>query len=273
MKSQTHSIRTKMHFTANYLISPTNPVSVNLIGAGGTGSRVLTALGEISHALTELGHPGLAVRMFDDDVVTKANLGRQRFAQSELGLKKSVARINNTNRFFGTNWKAIPYQYSSSQAYRFTGSACANIFISCVDTVAARMEIAAQLDNLASLRNSDRERPFYWIDYGNSRDSGQVILSTVGSVAQPASKKFSTVEKLPFITDEYTELLQRSETTDNTPSCSLAEALQKQDLFINASLAQLGSSLLWGLFRNGMTENRGFFFNLRNFRCQPLKVA
>lgn len=273
MKSPTQSIRTKMHFTANYLISPTNPVSVNLIGAGGTGSRVLTALGEMNHALIALGHPGLHVRMFDDDVVTKANLGRQRFAQSELGLKKCVARINNINRFFGTSWKAIPYQYSSKEAHRFTGSVCANIFISCVDTVAARMEISAQLNKLESSRISDRDRPFYWMDYGNSRDSGQVILSTVGSIAQPASKKFSTVEKLPFITDEYAALLQRSETTDNTPSCSLAEALRKQDLFINASLAQLGSSLLWGLFRNGMTENRGFFFNGKEFRCQPLKVG
>lgn len=273
MKSLTQNTRTKIHFTANYLINPTNPVMINLIGAGGTGSRVLTALGEMNHALTTLGHAGLQVRMFDDDVVTKANLGRQRFAQSELGLKKCVARINNINRFFGTNWKAIPYQYRTKEAHRFTGSVSANIFISCVDTVSARMDIAAQIRQLAESKNNDRDKPFYWLDFGNSRDSGQVILSTIGSIEQPPSKKFDTIDKLPFITDEYAELLQQSETADNTPSCSLAEALQKQDLFINASLAQLGSSLIWGLFRNGMTENRGFFFNLKDFRSQPLKVA
>ena len=46
--------KTKVHFTDNYLISPTNPIEVNLIGAGGTGSKVLTALMEMSHSLTYL---------------------------------------------------------------------------------------------------------------------------------------------------------------------------------------------------------------------------
>ena len=59
---------------------------------------------------------------------------------------------------------------------------------------------------------------------------------------------------------------------DNTPSCSLAEALTKQDLFINATLSQMGSTLLWNLFREGLTPYRGFFLNLKDFRTQPLAV-
>jgi hypothetical protein len=50
--------KTKMHFTDPWLISPTNPITVNLIGAGGTGSKVLTALMEMNHSLTALGHRG-----------------------------------------------------------------------------------------------------------------------------------------------------------------------------------------------------------------------
>lgn len=78
--------KTKIHFTDNNLINPTNPITVNLIGAGGTGSKVLTALMEMNHSLMALGHAGLKVRLWDDDVVTEANLGRQRFASSETGL-------------------------------------------------------------------------------------------------------------------------------------------------------------------------------------------
>lgn len=85
------TVKTTIHFTDNYLISPTNPIEINLIGAGGTGSKVLTALMEMSHSLTELGHAGLQVRLWDDDIITEANLGRQRFAPSETGLYKSVA--------------------------------------------------------------------------------------------------------------------------------------------------------------------------------------
>lgn len=42
--------RTKIHFTDNYLLNPTNPITVNVVGAGGTGSKVLTALVEMSHS-------------------------------------------------------------------------------------------------------------------------------------------------------------------------------------------------------------------------------
>ena len=98
--------KTKVHFTDNYLINPTNPITVNLIGAGGTGSKVLTSLIEMNHSLIALGHAGLSVRLWDDDSITEANLGRQRFADSEAGLYKSVALINRANRWSGTNWKA-----------------------------------------------------------------------------------------------------------------------------------------------------------------------
>ena len=95
-----------VHFVDNDLLNPTNPISVNLIGAGGTGSKVLTALAEMNHSLIELRHAGLQVRLWDDDIITSANLGRQRFAESETGLYKSVALINRVNRFFGTSWKS-----------------------------------------------------------------------------------------------------------------------------------------------------------------------
>jgi hypothetical protein len=78
---------------------------------------------------------------------------------------------------------------------------------------------------------------------------------------------------LPLVTGEFKELLTASEQSDNTPSCSLAEALTKQDLFINLALVNCGASLLWQLFRERILFNRGFFLNLQDFRTQPLKVA
>ena len=101
------SEKTKAHFTDNYLINPTNPVTINLIGAGGIGSKVLTALMEMNHSLIQLGHAGLSVRLWDDDIITEANLGRQRFAESEVGLYKSVALINRANRWMGINLSLI----------------------------------------------------------------------------------------------------------------------------------------------------------------------
>ena len=262
----------KVHFTDNDLIAPTNPIEVNLIGAGGTGSKVLTALLEMNYSLNELGHAGLAVRLWDDDIVTDANLGRQRFAECEVGLYKSVALINRSNRWAGTNWKAETTKFERDGLDRMPDHAQASIYISCVDSVKARFEIAEILKGLNSYR-AYRNQAKYWMDFGNSQSTGQVLLSTIGSIRQPQSEKYEAVANLPFVTDEYGELLKQSEENDNTPSCSLAEALDKQDLYINTSLAQMGCSLLWSLFRNGMTENKGFFHNLANFTTQPIKVA
>lgn len=264
--------KTKIHFTDNYLISPTNPITVNLIGAGGTGSKVLTALMEINESLIALGHAGLQVRLWDNDIITSANLGRQRFFECETGLYKSVALINRVNRCTGTNWKAENRKFEKDNFGRIPEQAKATITITCVDNVQARFGVAEILKAVSNLR-SYRDTPKYWLDFGNSQHTGQVLLSTIGEIKQPHSEKYETVANLPFITEEFGELLKQSEEQDNTPSCSLAESLEKQDLFINSSLTQMGCSLLWNLFRRGMTEYKGFFHNLKDFRTHPIKVA
>lgn len=262
-----------IHYTAPYLLNPTNPVTVHLIGAGGTGSQVLTALAKMNHAMIALDHPGLHVTLWDADEVSKANLGRQLFAEAELGLNKAVALISRVNRFFGTNWKARPIQYRTKTAT--THHREANIIITCVDTVAARLEIGGILKRVLSdrsSRSSSQSQAYYWLDFGNSQASGQVILATVGEIKQGESDKFQPVASLPFITDEFGDLLTASETEDNSPSCSVAEALLKQDLFINSTLANLGCGLLWNMFRQGKTHNRGLFLNLADLRSTPLSV-
>lgn len=267
-----NSGKTKVHFTDNELINPSNPIELNLIGAGGTGSQVLTALARMNHALTELNHAGLSVTLWDDDFITEANLGRQLFAESELGLHKSVALINRVNRFFGTNWKAETRKFKKNDLGKIQNSMKSTIYMSCVDSVQSRFDIAEILNELKAGRGYYRNQSKYWLDFGNSQYTGQVLLSTIGNIRQPNSEKYKTVENLPFVTEEFGELLKVSESEDDTPSCSLAEALEKQDLFINSILAQIGSSLLWNLFRNGFTENRGFFLNLKNFQSQPIKL-
>lgn len=260
-----------VHITDNYLIDPPDPISVNLIGAGGTGSQMLTALARINHALLSLNHPGLIVTVFDDDKVSDANLGRQLFAETEVGFYKSVVLVARINRFFGTNWKAVTHRFADGMAD--DSKIKANLYITCVDTAAARFNVSEILYPLGNSGRYDRERPLYWMDLGNSRDTGQVILSSIGNIKQPGSDLYKPIGHLPFITEMFRDQLEQADQTDDTPSCSLAEALTKQDLFINSAVANLGASLLWQLFREGMIFNRGMFLNLRTFITQPLKVT
>jgi PRTRC genetic system ThiF family protein len=272
-KSVAKQVKQAVHIVEKEWLNPYNPIIVNLIGAGGTGSQVLTALARMNHALIELRHPGIIVRLFDDDKVDHANLGRQLFATAELKQYKAVALINRVNLFFGTNWKAVTERYNKALLHENADLVRAGLTISCVDTVPARMEIAEVLKACYRNTGNMRNKPVYYMDFGNSRFTGQVVLSTIGKIKQPPMRKFRTVEALPMVTDEFRDLLETAELTDNTPSCSLAEALTKQDLFINSALANLGASLLWTLFREGMLTNRGFFLNLQEFRAQPIKVA
>ena len=270
---KTGLLKPAVHIVEKTLLQPYNPLRVNLIGAGGTGSQVLTALGRINYALRELRHPGLSVTAFDDDRVERANLGRQLFTTAEVGQYKAVALINRINLFFGTGWKAVTERFTKELLETNAEAGLAEITVSCVDSVAVRFEIAGLLTRLGKASGYIRHRPLYWMDFGNSRASGQVVLSTLGSITQPASKKFNTRTELPLVTEEFGDLLRASETADNTPSCSLAEALNRQDLFINSALAQLGSSLLWQLLHEGILHHRGFFLNLNGFQTHPLKVS
>lgn len=262
--------KTRMHFTHNYVLHPTNPLIVNVIGAGGTGSHMMQALARLNHSLIALGHPGLMIYLYDDDKVTVANLGRQLFSQCDIGQYKAAVLVNRINRSIGASFKAMPFRYCMKKKKRLAYDGAAHITISCVDTVDARFDIAAILQQLGSEESASK--PLYWLDLGNSKSSGQVLLSTIGKIQQPNSRKFETVAELPFITDQYKNLLQQPAEADNTPSCSLAEALNKQDLFINSSLANMASSLLWGLFREGLTAYKGFFMNLKDFRTVPIPV-
>lgn len=261
---------TRAHFVDRYLHQPGNPIIVNLIGAGGSGSQMLSALYRINHSLLALDHPGLFVRLFDADEVTDANPGRQLFAETDKGQNKAVTLINRFNRFGGTNWKAIPHHYNRDNLRKLKDQQFANLTISCVDDPGTRFEIA---DMLMEGRNATHSlsRPIYWVDFGNSRDSGQMVLATISEVKQPKSKEFTPVAHLPLITVEFKSLLQKAP-KDSGPSCSLAEALTEQDLFVNSALVQMGSSLIWKLFSDAILFNRGFFQNLKDLKSNSIPV-
>lgn len=263
-----------VHIVANYLVNPPSAITVNVIGAGGTGSQVLHHLARINGALRERRHPGLQVTAFDSDEVTAANMIRQRFSEEEIGENKAVALITKLNRHYGTNWKAATYRFCKKTAAQIKNQLAANITITCLDTIRDRFEIADLISGLKGSRYYSHNRPLYWMDFGNAKYTGQVVLSTVGSIEQPRSKQFEPVAELPFVTDEFKNLLkQQKKSEKNIPSCSLTEALNQQDLFINTQLAGAGCGLLWNMITEAMTDIRGVFINVKTFRMQPIPVS
>ena len=245
----------KIHFTDRYLLNPRHPVTVFVIGAGGTGSQVITNLARMSMALQALGHPGLHVTVFDPDTVSQANIGRQLFSETELGLNKAISLVTRINRFFG---------YAS-------GESTANIIITCTDNIRSRLTLWKFLKKVRKENFSDHSAPIYWMDFGNSQTKGQVIIGTVREkVLQPSSQEYIPMPKMNVITEEvdYAKIKEK----ESGPSCSLAEALEKQDLFINSTLAHIGCDILWRMFKEGKTLYRGAYVNLETLKVTAIPI-
>lgn len=260
-------MKENVHYTEPYLIDPPHPITINVIGIGGTGSQVLNSLARMHSALTALGHPGLFVRAIDPDRVTAANLGRQLFSPADLESYKCVVLISRINRFFGLDWEAVPSLYNTSA--KIEG---ANITISCVDSGKARKDILAALKADKRAYTHPYEKTYYWIDFGNTKDRGQVVIGTLKDVKQPQKSSYNCVGTLPTIDKVHPDILKDNKKDDQGPSCSLAEALGKQDLFINTNLANMGLGILWKMFREMHIKFHGCYLNLDSFTVNPIKI-
>jgi PRTRC genetic system ThiF family protein len=273
-----------VHYTAEYIINPPHPVTINVIGCGGTGSQVLASLARMHSALIALGHPGFFVRAIDPDKVSPANMGRQLFSSSDIDSFKCMVLIGRINRFFGTDWEGIPELYDTNSQHM------ANITISCVDSGPARKEIKNRLlaaitpikidrdERRTSVRwvqNRPRlepyEQPYYWMDYGNMMDRGQVVIGSIRDIKQPEKSEHDCRSALQTIDKIHPDIFNKGK-GDQGPSCSLAEALHKQDLFINTNLANMGLGILWKMFRELHIEYNGLYVNLKNLSVNPIKI-
>ncbi|MDK9702416.1 MAG: PRTRC system ThiF family protein [Sulfuritalea sp.] len=230
----------------------TAPVAITVVGAGGTGSQMVKGLAKLHLALLSLGHPGIKVTLWDDDRVSPANLGRQEFYAPDVGHPKSTVLIHRVNMTLGTQWRAIAARFQS------TAFSSEHLIIGCVDTRASRKAI---LDGAS-------RRGCFWMDLGNRADDGQVVF---GQIPGFGDKK--TMPRLPHAADLFPEIVDDTlDAGDNEPSCSLADALEKQSLFVNSMAATWGLNLLWQLFRHGEITQHGYFFNLKTGRSNPLPI-
>lgn len=253
------------HFTERRILDPGHAVEVHLAGAGGTGSIVLNELGRMDFALRGLGHPGLHLVAYDPDNVSEANLGRQLFSPVDLGENKARILVERVNRFFGLSWESRPEAYSAPLQENSSRGDSPSILISAVDTATARLNIRASFTEL-----KEYHRPFYWLDLGNRQQDGQVILGTMRKIDQPESEP--SVSRLATVLDAFPNLAQEDAAQDQGPSCSLGEALSRQDLFVNRAVATFGCTILWKLFREARISVCGAFVNLESFRVNPLTV-
>ncbi|UJP64047.1 PRTRC system ThiF family protein [Mongoliitalea daihaiensis] len=235
-----------MHTVKKYLLEDQHDITVVLIGAGGSGSFMLSNLARINYALIKMGRKGLYTIVMDPDTVSEFNVGRQLFSPSDVGRNKAEVLVERINRAYGTSWA-----HSSKKIDVNTKKIEGNIIITCVDNVKARKQVkkvfGQKIDEIYFKNH-------YWLDMGNDKDFGQVILSDL--------------KELPDIFTLYPKLKDGKK---DGPSCSMAESLNRQSLFINSTVTQFASVILFDLLTKAQIENHGVFLNLNSMQTKPMK--
>lgn len=232
----------------------TRAVNVLVIGCGGTGSELVDALARLHYSLLHLGHPrGLRITLQDDDTVSPFNVGRQRFAPSDVGLNKAEVLATRYGVLFGMRITAVPAKVSPRELGRMDEH---DLVITCVDKASFRTQLAKHWRT--------RESDTLWLDCGNGKHDGQVVL---GHLGQPAA---GAGDRLPNVFDLFPAIATTPD--DDAPSCSMEAALASQMLFVNRWMGDIAATLLVRLFTQGSIAEHGAFVNMAKLTVAPIKI-
>lgn len=229
-------------------------LNVMLVGCGGNGAQMLMGLASLDAALRAISSRSLHVTVVDDDTVSEANLGRQPFYRCDLGNSKARTLVERINIAHGLAWRAVHGR--APDAIGLTG---VDILITCVDTAAARRALGAEI-------RPGHASPRYWLDLGNRATDGQFLIGC----PEPATG--DRPDRLPTVLEYFPELADDSVGEDDAPSCSVAEALDRQSLFVNRVVASHALALLFDLLGRGSIGHAGAFINLASGQAVPIPL-
>jgi PRTRC genetic system ThiF family protein len=136
-----------------------------------------------------------------------------------------------------------------------------HIVIGRVDTRKSRAEIANCAEEWSEVD--------YWPDLGDNAESAQFVL---GKALNRRNRRHRL--RLRTVAELFPEVIQADSDDHGFPSCSAAEALDRQEPFVNPTLAHHAWPLLARLFRYGTVSYHGAFVNLSYVGgVQALRVA
>lgn len=209
-------------------------VKLVMIGCGGTGSWLAPSVVRIARVLNESGTRAGAL-FIDPDFVERKNIPRQNFCDAELSHPKAQTLAARYSLAWGVEVRAaVDYfkpEMISSRWNRLT------VIIGCVDNAAARQEIAKMLNANAP----DAPPHTWWLDCGNQRESGQVILGSTNDprTLRSAFPMNSLCQHLPSPILQCPDLLtpQPEELSHHNLSCAELALANAQGLIVNQRVA------------------------------------
>ena len=199
------------------------PSSIVLIGAGGTGSRLMPALTQLARTCLKKYNPNawldkLPIFVIDGDKVEEKNLLRQNFISKDVGQYKSVVLANRYSTAFGVPVYASTdfinlsnTEETLNKSIEFIGLPEGTtlkfdnaIIILAVDSATARRNILRYIFNLNNSHSyrgigfgSDPTSRGFIIDAGNEDSFGQVKFFTPSFINASADKIIKYLKGCP----------------------------------------------------------------------------
>jgi len=223
-------------------------IKISVVGVGATGSHLIYNLAAIYSVMNQIDGRLIHVSAFDYDDIELHNIGKQGFFGPDVGKNKAVALISRINRSYGLDWDCNPvkYEYSYDRV---------DFLITCVDSWEQRKLI---WENIKPTRGHS-PKYIYWMDIGNGKNDGQIILS-----------HYKYKKKMPSII-EHAKGSEISE-NDEKISCSMIESLNNQGMFINKTMATMAADLIFKLIYIGKIDYRGVIVNMDKSIMMPIML-
>ena len=211
-------------------------VAITLAGCGGTGSFLALALARLAWHCRESHLAELNLTFVDPDRVEPKNLGRQNFAPAEVGQYKAEALARRYSLAFGLQIRYFDEALQAAHLDRKTRYAddWLHILIGCVDTTAARRDIAGICNKW--------DGRLWWLDCGNHDQAGQVCL---GNRAGVEMSPLGFCVGLPLPSIQHPELVRKERRRKR--NCADDLLAGAQSLMVNQLVASWAASYLYRL--------------------------
>jgi PRTRC genetic system ThiF family protein len=229
----------------------TTDVTIALVGCGGTGSHLASDLARLAYHCRETAGIQVDLVFIDGDTVEQKNVGRQLFAEHEIGKNKAQVLAGRFSAAFGLMIDAVPemadsallHQIAAHQRGQHWQTPPTGILVGAVDNAAGRRALAQALDAGLFWRA--------WIDSGNQEQSGQVMVGTTGDLEKlhGTLKMVYSCTHLPAPGMVAPELLEDAPAPEIEAAVDCALAMQRnmQALMINRMMASIAAEYVTSL--------------------------
>lgn len=237
-----------------------------VVGAGGTGSFAVPAIARLIYELKQQQNKSAEMLIVDPDVVENGNIPRSNFCFAEVGRYKAQTLAERVSTAWGIEtsfscerFDAEKHLKSSTSDYRSL-----TIIVGCVDNHLARREMHRALDEYRSYGDASR---VWWIDGGNGKISGQVLLgsTTKRLKVEQYFAGTSICRALPAPSLQHPDLLQSEKIeAKSDASCPERVRLGEQGLNVNQRVAVEMAEILSSLLLTRTLKRFAVYFDLES---------